>query len=628
MNQQIRAGSTHFRARLWGWMLGLAVAIVLGGALACLVGSPVLAQAEDQPGYTYIVQAGDSWGIIAELVGIPVDDLRAADPDSVRDGDILILGESLFVPVTDASQIRQHEVSAGESWNSIAAEYGISPRLLRAVNPRNGRTASYLYRGETLIIPPKGAAIPAPSGTPAPTAVTATPTAAATTKPAATATPSMAAPEAPVTTTVEVPAAGPEVTATVEVTGSMEITTGVEMTPSAPMTENRDPMTETAAAPAFDLPSCPDRFADYAPTMTDLINSAEPGIEAVTAYLTQCEATVDNGSVVADFNGDGVDDMVVVYENPSDEQIFVEGDLAIFNSEPDGGYTLAYRARAAGEVRLLAAEDINADGQPDVVWVDTTCGASTCFDTVNVRSWDGTSWADWTEGTITMAYAEINLADELDSGQGEELVLEGGIYGSVGAGPQRSRTEVWASVDGAPYSLVEKSYSASECLYHTVLDANRAFLEAPTDGFEAAQALYTRAATDETLIKCWVRNDELAELRSFSRFRLAVIAGYEGDADTAADEIDTLSNDFPGSIYDEVGKVWLDAYQADDAEGAGRRLQSGHDLCRGEQQPSGRCSPTMATPTRPSRRRMSVRCSIWVHRTGRGRKTPPRQHLV
>jgi hypothetical protein len=295
--------------------------------------------------------------------------------------------------------------------------------------------------------------------------------------------------------------------------------------------------------------------------MSELSNVIEPqGLDAVVAFLATCEALVDDGVEVADLNGDGVDDLVVVYQNPSEDQIFIEGDLVILNSTPSG-YVLGYRARAAGEVRLLTVADVNLDGLADVVWVDTTCGASTCFDTVNVRSWDGTSWADWTDGTITMAYAEIALTDVTEEGMGEEITLDGGIYGSVGAGPQRSRSEVWASIEGGPYTLLEKSYSQTECLYHTVLDANRAFLDAPATGFDVAVALYTEAVEDESLIECWVRNDELAELRSFSLFRLAVIAGYSGDGATAAAQIAELTAQFPGSIYDEVGQLWLASYE-------------------------------------------------------------------
>jgi hypothetical protein len=257
-------------------------------------------------------------------------------------------------------------------------------------------------------------------------------------------------------------------TATAPVTSSVELTETEEMTESGEVTATEEMTTEvttgeTASVTTFDLPACPERFSDYAEVMSDLINSADPGPEAVVAFLTACEALVEDGVEMVDLNGDGNNELVAVYQNPSDEQIFVEGDLVIFNSG-EGEYALGYRARAAGEVRLLTVQDINQDGQPDVAWVDTTCGASTCFDTVNVRSWDGTTWADWTEGTITMAYAEISMTDSLEEGMGEEIELDGGIYGSVGAGPQRSRHEVWASMEGGPYSLVEKAYSETECL--------------------------------------------------------------------------------------------------------------------------------------------------------------------
>ena len=180
--------------------------------------------------------------------------------------------------------------------------------------------------------------------------------------------------------------------------------------------------------------------------------------------------------------------------------------------------------------------------------------------------------------------------------------MSGGIYGSVGAGPQRSRTEIWASVDGAPYQLVEKTYADSECLYHTVLDANRALLDAPVIGFETATALYETAATDESLMKCWVRADEMEELRSFSLFRLALIAAYQEDIDTAEARIKLSWVTYPGSIYDDVGQVWL-------------KHNGGRDVAAACERPAyvakpapGRYWRIMATPIRHLERRMCVRC--------------------
>ena len=244
----------------------------------------------------------------------------------------------------------------------------------------------------------------------------------------------------------------------------------------------------------------------------------------------------------------------------------------IFNATGTGAesaaYEAMYRARAGGNVSVQATEDINADGQSDIVWLDTTCGASTCFDTVNVRSWDGSKWADWTDGTITMAYASVDLEDRSEDGQGAEIVASGGVYGSVGAGPQRSRTETWASIGGDSYTLIDQTFDSSECLYHSVADGNRALLNADEEGFGAAEAYFTDAIGNNNLIKCWVRDNELEELRTFSYFRLAQIAAYQDLPEVAGDVVGALKELYPESEYAKLAQAWLDAYNAGDVDSA------------------------------------------------------------
>ncbi|MDQ3249744.1 MAG: hypothetical protein M3Q45_11135, partial [Chloroflexota bacterium] len=264
--------------------------------------------------------------------------------------------------------------------------------------------------------------------------------------------------------------------------------------------------------------------------------------------------------VSTDWTGDGADDLLVIYQNPTTTLPAPQSDLIVLNSSATG-FQVGHRARAAGQVRLLTSEDINGDAQPDIAWVDTTCGASTCFDNVEIYSWTGTQWQDWTNATISMAYAEINVDDVSEAGQGNELVLAGGIYGSVGAGPQRGRSEIWGSVEGAPYQLLEQRYDVSNCLYHVVLDANAAFLQGGSDNFATAEALYGGAITDVNLSKCWVREDEIDELKSFSLFRLALVAARQGQPAVAADVIGSLLASYADSIYAGVGQTWLSSYQ-------------------------------------------------------------------
>ncbi len=263
-----------------------------------------------------------------------------------------------------------------------------------------------------------------------------------------------------------------------------------------------------------------------------------------------------------------MNDLVVVYADPSNEAPTLQTELLILNGGRNG-VVEAYRADAEGEVQLLTITDVNLDRQPDVVWTDHTCGASTCFDTVQVTSWDGSQWRNWTRDAITMAYAEINLEDTTPVGQGQEIIMHGGAYGSVGAGPVRERTEVWVSLDGAPYTLLSLTYDPSLCLYHTVIDANAALLQGTAEGFAEAEALYQQALSDDSLEACWNRSDEIDELRSFSQFRLALLAGYLGDGTAASEQLTTLSEQYPESIYSQVGQVWQTAYaETEDAAAA------------------------------------------------------------
>lgn len=490
-------------------------------------GARVEAQtATPAPAPTYVVQPGDSWTSVSRKTGIPIGELQAANPRSVRPTGWLLVGEVLILPVrseatptaatpttspptttatltatpdpilalpTNEAGQRIYIVQPGESWNSIAQKFGVSPEALRAANPRAVRPGLVLFRNEQLIIPAPVSATPTPS-------------------------------------------------------------------PAATPTPEETEATETPAAeePAEASAPCPAAFADYPARIAEMLaNSSD--MDAVMTFLDNCAALVMNNARSGDWNGDGVADWAIVLENPHSDSAQPEQELLILMSD-DAGYALSYQARPAGRVSILAADDVNLDGQPDLIWVDTTCGASTCFDAVLVRSWDGSAWIDWTERTIVMAYAEVKLDEASDNGQGREIVLQGGQYGSIGAGPQRERTEVWGSVDGAPYTLLERVYAPSNCLYFKVLDANEALAQHQELGLAPARELYTEAVTNRTLVKCGQRSDEMNELRSFSLFRLAVIHGYEGAPALAAETVEQLRDIFPDSPFTPLAEAWLEVY--------------------------------------------------------------------
>lgn len=517
-------------------------------------GQALNAQAEStataSPGPVYhTVRVGEYWGLIAERYGTTIRALQAANPQLLRYNDVLRVGDRVLIPgsgptsepTSAASATPTHTPTAtpsptvtpsptatpeptatstattipteyvvqrGEGWSIIAERLGFRMSELIEANPQLVRPNYVLRVGDRIRIP--GAADETDDGGTVP----------------------------PATTPTSVPSAT------------------VAATPTVDATEVPD---DDATGPAESTAACPADFADFPEQIITALNEAEGDPDALLAFLTSCNAAVENGLHSGDWNADGLADTVVVYADPSNATTTLQTELLILNGSSDGPVE-AYRAGAAGEVQLLAIADINIDRKPDVVWTDRTCGASTCFDTVQVTSWDGTEWRNWTQNSITMAYAEVSLEDTTPVGQGQEIVLYGGTYGSVGAGPARARTEVWISLDGAPYTLLELTNDASSCLYHMVIDANAALLQGTADGFTEAEGLYQQALTDESLEACWNRPAEIAELRSFSQFRLALIAGYRGDSTAAAEQIAALADQYAESIYAQVGQVWQTAY--------------------------------------------------------------------
>ena len=263
---------------------------------------------------TYQVAPGESWNSIAQKFDLPARVLRAANPQSVRDDLILLVGEVLTIPAPGTS--------AEEAASVVATETPV---------PTDTPTATPVPTELPTETPTE---TPVPTDTPVPTETavpteppTATPTATLTAEPTETATEAPTAAETEPATATSEPAASEAITETSAVTSTVSV--------SEPLSE---------ATP----PPCPEAFAAYPDLLVELINSPFGGIEGTLGYLRNCQALDEEGVRTGDWTGDGADDLAVVIVNPQSDAAAPQTDLLIFDSNGEK-YDLAFRARAAGQ---------------------------------------------------------------------------------------------------------------------------------------------------------------------------------------------------------------------------------------------------------------------------------------
>ncbi len=464
-------------------------------ALLSLLLLPSFATAQTQlpacDGAYYTVQRGDTWNSVAQASGITVTALMRANPQAVRANNWLWIGDRLCIPAGSAGPAvptapAPEQTASGGYW------YQVRPGdTWNSVSRAAGVPVRDLWRANPNLVNRLywlyiGQRVWIPAGTDA------------TPEPAAQAT----------------------------------------ATPT-PRPDAATPTQTPAPIPA----GCAPGLADYPDLVLAHLNTAGNTPSTLRDWLTKCGAITGDPDAVtmAALQSATSAAVIVTLHDPALPPPDGNGLLLIYHSSANG-YKLARQATGSGSVALLTATDLNADGKSDVVWTDTSCGAHTCFTTLYVDSWNGAAYADWIAGEPTIAAAEYRFQDIEPAGSGHEIIIYGGVIGSVGAGPQRAWTETYVSTNGTPYTLLKQEYDASSCLYHAILDANTVFGAWSANGFEPAITGYTDLINDQTLTACGAIADELTTLRDFARFRLVVALvgnGQQADVQTTLAQITT-----------------------------------------------------------------------------------------
>ena len=136
------------------------------------------------------------------------------------------------------------------------------------------------------------------------------------------------------------------------------------------------------------------------------------------------------------------------------------------------------------------------------------------------------------------------------------IILHGGSFGSAGAGPQRTRTEVYV-FDGASYELRETTFDPTDVLYFRILEADALFA---TGNIDLAAGMYRDLVADEALVETGFHETERDELSAYALFRQALsILATDGNAGVALDVLAQARLDYPDAVNTGLALAFEDA---------------------------------------------------------------------
>lgn len=324
---------------------------------------------------------------------------------------------------------------------------------------------------------------------------------------------------------------------------------------------------------------------EYIQTITDLLN-LDPGADAATrtnTALAQLAAWMPADStyegplppnawaVSRDLNGDGETEWLISV--PARDQgcwvTYCPAYVLILQERDDLFVPAAILIQdenvwELSDPKLLMVADINADGHLEVVIEQVTCGAHTCFTQIIIGQWDGQRWHSLTADPVMQAYTDYTMVDHDGNGL-VDIVMHGGMYGSVGAGLQRPHTQVFAWRDGA-YRLIEDTPDPDDHPYFQMFDANTALANEDWDtalSLALAVINYPGVYEDEG----WLTPDAWARIIGYATLEAMFVYAQQGDVEAMRQVHAGLlsrSASAPNDPYPDAAWHMLEVYEATD----------------------------------------------------------------
>jgi hypothetical protein len=338
------------------------------------------------------------------------------------------------------------------------------------------------------------------------------------------------------------------------------------------------PASTAASAP---VPERPATLEEYPETVAAYLTAgpaaADTCLLELFAEWTMPLVRASDGCLQANTDNDADLEIVAVFSRalvPPSTTSDTEYVVAVFDREADS-FVAAFDSEllevvpTGAEVLdpILEAGDLNNDGGGEVAFKSGSCGASTCFETAFI--YKGTAEAYELvspQDGISVAGGGFEFRDLNDDGSLELIATGEYTSGSVGAGPQRPRTEVWAWNGASAYVLLGTESGPSRYLYHHVIDAD-ALLDGG-DYAQAEQAYVTAAEETEPLLWKSDRNEQ-AELSAYALFRAALarlVAG--GGSETAMAHLDRAKA-MTGTLHAQLAASFQAGYAAKSEIGVG-----------------------------------------------------------
>jgi hypothetical protein len=254
----------------------------------------------------------------------------------------------------------------------------------------------------------------------------------------------------------------------------------------------------------------------------------------------------DESFWIGDLTANGKDDIVLSLQDSQKQSIPPSGVFLIIICN-DNQYQLGkiiVPETPEGVGKIVYVQDIDNDYIPEVISSNSFCGAHTCFEQINIHSWNGNEFIERFSGTSTdLPFPQMKLID-FDGNGIFDLEITSNGFGSAGAGPQRQRTKIWTIDDiGNNWAFSQELLSQSKYRIHMFHDAETAFSQAD---YQVALVLYEVVISEDTLSDWISPETERQHIRTYARFKQIVAYSYLENI--------TLANAMLNKIIEDVSQ--------------------------------------------------------------------------